>query len=109
ETNRESVWGNFGGPAPPTCGRCGLKAVRIALVSGVAWSCLAGLAGSAVAATRGMGAPYGWYDGWYAPPAAVPARKARVAPARKAKAEPKKDAGFGPKPKSPLPILPSIP
>jgi L,D-transpeptidase catalytic domain len=98
----------FTGTAPLACGRCGLKAVRIALVSGVAWSCLAGLAGSAEAATRGMGAPYGWYDGWYAPPAAVPARKARVAPARKEKAEPKKDAGFGQMPKGPLQIVVSI-
>jgi L,D-transpeptidase catalytic domain len=94
--------------APLACDRCGLKAVRIALVSGVAWSCLAGLAGSAEAATRGMGAPYGWYDGWYAPPAAVPARKARVAPTRKEKAEPKKDAGFGQMPKGPLQIVVSI-
>jgi L,D-transpeptidase catalytic domain len=98
----------FTGTAPLACGRCGLKAVRIALVSGVAWSCLAGLAGSAEAATRGMGAPYGWYDGWYAPPAAVPARKARVAPAKKEKAEPKKDAGFGQMPKGPLQIVVSI-
>src|SRR5262245_60128605 len=78
------------------------------LVSGAACSCLAGLAGSAEAATRGMGAPYGWYDGWYAPPAAVPARKARVAPTRKEKAEPKKDAGFGQMPKGPLQIVVSI-
>jgi lipoprotein-anchoring transpeptidase ErfK/SrfK len=98
----------FTGTAPLACGRCGLKAVRIALVSGVAWSSLAGLAGSAEAATRGMGAPYGWYDGWYAPPAAVPARKVRVAPARKEKAEPKKDAGFGQMPKGPLQIVVSI-
>src|SRR5262249_7874259 len=55
-----------------------------------------------------MGGPYGWYDGWYAPPAAVPARKARVAPARKEKAEPKKDAGFGQMPKGPLQIVVSI-
>ena len=98
----------FTGTAPLACGRCGLNALRIALASGVAWSCLAGLAGSAEAATRGMGAPYGWYDGWYAPPAAVPARKARVAPARKEKAEPKKDAGFGQMPKGPLQIVVSI-
>src|SRR5262245_62339663 len=107
--NQENLLVKFTGTAPPTCGRCGLKAVRIALVSGVAWSCLAGLAGSAVAATRGMGAPYGWYDGWYAPPAAArPARKARVAPTRKDKAEPKKDAGFGQMPKGPLQIVVSI-
>src|SRR2546430_7212055 len=57
-----------------------------------------------------MGAPYGWYDGWYAPPAAArPARKARVAPTRKDKAEPnKKDAGFGQMPKGPLQIVVSI-
>src|SRR5262245_58952785 len=106
--NQENLLVKFTGTAPPTCGRCGLKAVRIALVSGAACSCLAGLAGSAEAATRGMGAPYGWYDGWYAPPAAVPARKARVAPTRKEKAEPKKDAGFGQMPKGPLQIVVSI-
>ena len=98
----------FTGTAPLACGRCGLNALRIALASGVAWSCLAGLAGSAEAATRGMGVPFGWYDGWYAPPAAVPARKARVAPARKEKAETKKDAGFGQMPKGPLQIVVSI-
>lgn len=98
----------FTGTAPLASGRCRLKALCIALVSGVAWSCLAGLASSAEAATRGMGAPYGWYDGWYVPPAAVPARKARVAPTRKEKAEPKKDAGFGQMPKGPLQIVVSI-
>src|SRR5499427_7068580 len=57
----------------------------------------------------GMGAPYGWYDGWDAPPAAArPARKARVAPTRKDKSESKKDAGFGQMPKGPLQIVVSI-
>ena len=58
-----------------------------------------------------MGAPYGWYDGWYAPEAAMPARKARVAPTttKKEKAEPKKkDLGFGQMPKGPLQIVVSI-
>jgi hypothetical protein len=94
------------GTAPLASGRFGLTALRIALISGVAWSCLAGLASSADA--RGMGAPYGWSEGWYAPPAAIPARKTRVAPARKEKAEPKKDAGFGQMPKGPLQIVVSI-
>ena len=62
------------GTAPLASGR--REALRIALISCVAWSCLAGWAGSADAATRGMGAPYGWY----APRAAMPARKARIAP-----------------------------
>src|SRR5438128_11585136 len=86
--------------APLASGR--LAALRIALISGVAWSCLAGFASSADAAARGMGAPYGWYDGWYAPPAAMPARKVRLAPTttdattKKEKAEPKKkDVGIG--------------
>ncbi len=101
--------------APLASGR--LAALRIALISGVAWSCLAGWAGSADAAARGMGAPYGWYDGWYAPQAAMPARKARVAPkttnttttTKKEKAEPKKkDVGFGQMPKGPLQIVVSI-
>jgi lipoprotein-anchoring transpeptidase ErfK/SrfK len=99
------------GTAPLTS--CRLEALRIALISGVAWSCLAGWAGSADAAARGMGAPYGWYDGWYAPQPAMPARKARVAPkttnTKKEKAEPKKkDVGFGQMPKGPLQIVVSI-
>jgi len=99
------------GTAPLTS--CRLEALRIALISGVAWSCLVGWAGSADAAARGMGAPYGWYDGWYAPQAAMPARKARVAPkttnTKKEKAEPKKkDVGFGQMPKGPLQIVVSI-
>src|SRR5262249_21834612 len=47
----------------------------------------------------------------YAPPAALPARKARVAPTatKKEKAEPKKkDVGFGQMPKGPLQIVVSI-
>ena len=99
----------FTGTAPLACGRCGLAGLRIALVSGAAWGCLVGWASLADAATPGMGAPYGWYDGWYAPPAAArPARKARVAPTRKDKAEPKKDAGFGQMPKGLLQIVVSI-
>jgi hypothetical protein len=86
-----------------------LEALRIALISGVAWSCL--VAWSSSADARVMGAPYGWYDGWYAPPAAMPARKARVAPTatKKERAEPKKkDVGFGQMPKGPLQIVVSI-
>ena len=93
--------------APLASGR--LEALRIALISGVAWSCLAALSSSADA--RGMGTPYGWYDGWYAPQAAMPARKARVAPTttKKEKVEPKKkDVGFGQMPKGPLQIVVSI-
>jgi len=93
--------------APLASGR--LEALRIALISGLAWSCLAAWSSSADA--RGMGAPYGWYDGWYAPPAAMPARKARVVPTatKKDKAEPKKkDVGFGQMPKGPLQIVVSI-
>src|SRR5215469_7329289 len=93
--------------APQASGR--LEALRIALISAVAWSCLAAWSSSADA--RGMGAPYGWYDGWYAPPAAMPARKARVAPTatKKEKAEPKKkDVGFGQMPKGPLQVVVSI-
>src|SRR5262249_39556134 len=93
--------------APLASGR--LEALRIALISAVAWSCFAAWSSSADA--RGMGAPYGWYDGWYAPPAAMPARKARVAPTatKKEKAElKKKDVGFGQMPKGPLQIIVSI-
>ena len=93
--------------APLASGR--LEALRIALISGVAWSCLAAWSSSADA--RGMGTPYGWYDGWYAPQAAMPARKARVAPTttKKEKVEPKKkDVGFGQMPKGPLQIVVSI-
>src|SRR5215468_8470979 len=108
-SSRENRLAKFTGTAPLASGR--LEALRIALISGVAWSCLAGFASSADAAARGMGAPYGWYDGWYAPQAAMPARKARVAPTttKKEKAEPKKkDVGFGQMPKGPLQIVVSI-
>jgi len=97
------------GTAPLASGR--REALRIALIAGVAWSDLAGWAGSVDAATRGMGAPYGWYDGWYAPRAAMPARKVRIAPTttKKEKAEPKKkDVGFGQMPKGPLQIVVSV-
>src|SRR5262249_55120845 len=101
-SHRDNPWGNP--TAPPASAP--LEALRIALISGVAWGCLAAWSSSADA--RGMGAPYGWYDGWYAPPAAMPARKARVAPTatKKEKAEPKKkDVGFGQMPKGPLQIV----
>jgi lipoprotein-anchoring transpeptidase ErfK/SrfK len=110
-SSRENRLAKLTGTAPLTS--CRLEALRIALISGVAWSCLAGWAGSADAAARGMGAPYGWYDGWYAPQPAMPARKARVAPkttnTKKEKAEPKKkDVGFGQMSKGPLQIVVSI-
>jgi lipoprotein-anchoring transpeptidase ErfK/SrfK len=112
-SSRENRLAKLTGIAPLTS--CRLEALRIALISGVALSCLAGWAGSADAAARGMGAPYGWYDGWYAPQAATPARKARVAPkttnttTKKEKAAPrKKDVGFGQMPKGPLQIVVSI-
>jgi hypothetical protein len=106
--NRENVLAKFRGAAPLVSDRCGLGALLIGLISGVAWFCLAG--GSADAAPRGFGfgTPYGWYDGWYAPPAAIPARKPRLAPARSEKLGAKKDAGFGEMPKGPLQIVVSI-
>src|SRR5262249_61247304 len=55
--------------APLASGR--LEALRIALISAAAWSCLAAWSSSADA--RGIGAPYGCDDGWYAPPARSPA------------------------------------
>jgi hypothetical protein len=98
----------FTGTTPLASDRRGLDALRIALVSGVAWICLAGSSANAAAREMGFGAPYGWYDGWYAPPAAIPARKARVAPTRREKVEPKKETGFGEMPKGPLQIVVSI-
>jgi hypothetical protein len=82
--------------------------LRIALVAGAAWTVVAGHSADAAARGMGFGTPYGWYDGWYAPPAAIPSRKARAAPARREKAEPKKETGFGDMPKGPLQIIVSI-
>src|SRR5262249_39929288 len=47
--------------------------VAVALAAATAWIGLAG--NSAHAAVRGVGFPYGWYDGWYAPPAPMLARR----------------------------------
>ena len=82
--------------------------LRIALVAGAAWTVVAGYSADAAARGMGFGTPYGWYDGWYAPPAAIPSRKPKVAPARREKAEPKKETGFGDMPKGPLQIVVSI-
>jgi len=86
-------------------GRRNRLRVAVALAAATAWVVLAG--NSAHAAVRGMGFPYGWYDGWYAPPAPMP-RKARVAPARRGKAEANKQTSFGDMPKGPLQIVVSI-
>ncbi len=96
------------GRAPFRSEVCGLGVLRIALVSGVALTLLVGFGSAADAAWRGFSSPYGWYDGWYAPPARSPARKARVAPERRERYEPKKDLGFGQMPKGPLQIVVSI-
>jgi lipoprotein-anchoring transpeptidase ErfK/SrfK len=88
-------------------GAC-LRVLRIALVAAAAWTVVAGNSADAAARGMGFGTPYGWYDGWYAPPAAIPSRKARAAPARREKAEPKKETGFGDMPKGPLQIIVSI-
>jgi hypothetical protein len=82
--------------------------LRIALAAGAAWTVVAGHSADATARGMGFGTPYGWYDGWYVPPAAIPSRKAKVAPARREKAEPKKETGFGDMPKGPLQIVVSI-
>jgi hypothetical protein len=86
----------------------GLRVLRIALVAGAAWTVVAGNSADAAARGMGFGTPYGWYDGWYAPPAAIPSRKARAAPARREKAEPKKETGFGDMPKGPMQLIVSI-
>jgi lipoprotein-anchoring transpeptidase ErfK/SrfK len=86
----------------------GLRMLRIALVAGAAWTVVAGYSADAAARGMGFGTPYGWYDEWYAPPAAIPSRKPKVAPARREKAEPKKETGFGDMPKGPLQLIVSI-
>src|SRR5260221_4420069 len=77
-SSRENRLAKLTGTAPLTS--CRLEGLRIALISGVAWSCLAGWAGSADAAARGMGAPYGWDECWDAPRPRCPPAKPRVPP-----------------------------
>ena len=83
------------------------RALRRALVSGVASALLLGPGNSADAAPRGaFFSPYGWY-GYYSYPADVRSRRQRVAP-RRERAEPNKEVGFGEMPKGPLQIVVSI-
>jgi hypothetical protein len=85
----------------------GSRALRRALVAGVASALLVGLGNSANAAPRGaFVSPYGWY-GYFSYPADVPSRRLRVTP-RRERAEPKKEVGFGEMPKGPLQIVVSI-
>lgn len=85
----------------------GSRALRRALVSGVASALLLGLGNSANAAPRGaFFSPYGWY-GYFSYPADVRSRRQRVAP-RRERAEPNKEVGFGEMPKGPLQIVVSI-
>jgi hypothetical protein len=85
----------------------GSRALRRALVSGIASALLLGLGNSANAAPRGaFFSPYGWY-GYFSYPADVRSRRQRVAP-RRERAEPNKEVGFGEMPKGPLQIVVSI-
>jgi lipoprotein-anchoring transpeptidase ErfK/SrfK len=85
----------------------GSRALRRALVSGVASAVLLGLGNSVNAAPRGaFFSPYGWY-GYFSYPADVRSRRQRVAP-RRERAEPNKEVGFGEMPKGPLQIVVSI-
>ena len=84
-----------------------IRMLRV-LAAGAAWTLVAGHAEDAAARGMGFGMPYGWYDGWYGPPAVIPSRKPKVAPVRREKAEPKKETGFGDMPKGPLQIVVSI-
>jgi hypothetical protein len=93
----------------------GLRALRAALVSGVALGCLAGLANPAHAQRQMFYDAGGWYGrpvhapSVYAPPVNVPSRGARFATEpRREKAEPKKEPGFGDLPKGPLQLVVSI-
>jgi len=86
----------------------GSRALRRALVSGVASVLLVGLATSADAAPRGgFFSPYGW-SGYFSYPADRPSRRPHAAPTRRQSAEPKKEVGFGDIPKGPLQIVVSI-
>ncbi len=83
------------------------RALRRALVPGVASALLLGPGNSADAAPRGaFFSPYGWY-GYFSYPADVRSRRQRVAP-RRERAEPNKEVGFGEMPKGPLQIVVSI-
>jgi L,D-transpeptidase catalytic domain len=102
---------NFAGGTLPS----NIRALRTALVAGVASSLLTGLGSPAGAAPRGYFNPYGWY-GYYSYPGYAPSRRARTAPSRPERAEPSrpergepsKAAGFGEMPKGPLQIVVAI-
>jgi len=86
----------------------GSRALRRALVSGIASVLLAGLGTSTDAAARGgFFSPYGW-SGYFSYPADRPSRRPHAAPTRRQSAEPKKEVGFGDIPKGPLQIVVSI-
>jgi hypothetical protein len=84
----------------------------VALVSGVALACLAGISAPADAAPRRMGY-YQNFGGWFSSPV-VPARRAHYArrgessAARGERPEPKKNPGFGEIPKGPQQIIVNI-
>ncbi len=96
--------------APLVSERGGRAALRAALVAGVALAVLAGVTGSAEAASGwGFAGSYGWYGS----PWDVPARRLRTAPpkrepVKRERGEPKQEAGFGEMPKGPLQIVVSI-
>jgi len=103
--SRENVLAKFA--VPFLSDRCNLRALRVALVSGVATAVLAGLASPADAAPRRMR----FYDPgyYYGSPTYIPARTARSAASpKREKPEPKKDSGFGEMPKGPLQLVVSI-
>jgi hypothetical protein len=91
--------------------------LRVALVSGVAFACLAGMAAPADAAWRRASYYQGYGGGWFSSPADVLPRRGHSArrggggepsAARREKPEPKKDPGFGEMPKGPQQIVVNI-
>src|SRR6266567_7035048 len=97
--------GKFGGGIPPASVHRGRTALRMALISGVALSLLAG---SALPADAAAGMRFYSTGGWFMGGMNVPVRRHRATTVKREKSEPKKETGFGEMPKGPLQLVVSI-
>jgi L,D-transpeptidase catalytic domain len=79
--------------------------LRMALISGVALSLLAG---SALPADAAAGMRFYSTGGWFMGGMNVPVRRHRATTVKRGKSEPKKETGFGEMPKGPLQLVVSI-
>jgi hypothetical protein len=93
------------GGIPPASVHRGRTALRMALISGVALSLLAG---SALPADAAAGMGFYSTGGWFMGGMNVPVRRHRATTVKREKSEPKKETGFGEMPKGPLQLVVSI-